>query len=138
MTDFEEITPDLDTDEDLEAGKVTRYRFYLEYPTSTAKNASGKGPGPAMDPDEDYDTCKRGHTGNVLALWLDDEGHTIEGDTSRYYSLACSSATFFHPNSSITFADSVSRNFLRTYCKHVSKEVARSIHPRLFEELEIK
>lgn len=88
-------------------------RFYLEFPSATAKHKSGR--------------SHKGHSGNVLAAF---QGDTLE---ERLHPEALA-GVFDHPNSDVA-CTGYSHEFLRQ-CKRVSERTARAIHPRLFERLD--
>lgn len=48
--------------------------------------------------------------------------------------LECISAVYYEPNSPVA-SGAVSQSFLRKWCKRISENEARQIHPRLFEYL---
>jgi hypothetical protein len=101
------------------------YRFYLVYPNKQEK-AKGR--------------AKMGqlgnHEGNCIAVPLQRRyGQRQVIWWSWGYVTDAISAVYFQKNSPVCFT-SVSGYFLQERCKRVSQEIARSVHPALFEYLE--
>lgn len=90
-------------------------RFYLEFPSVTAKRKSGK--------------ANAGHSGNVSAVI---QANTFWRD-GRFLREAVS-GVFEWPNSGVA-GTAVSCEFLRQ-CKRIPERTAREIHPLLFETLD--
>jgi hypothetical protein len=88
-------------------------RFYLEFPTATAKKRSGK----------DH---KR-NDGNVFAAFLTPRG-SLQGDGVG--------AVLYEPNSCVAYTGVNIRDWLHVKCKRIPEKLARAIHPRLFETLD--
>lgn len=81
-------------------------RFYLEFPDERTKRKSGR--------------ANHGHSGNVMALF-----------ENRLEGLA---ALFEYSNSPVA-STGTSRGYLRR-CKRIPEELARSVHPTLFDSLD--
>lgn len=96
-------------------------RFYLEFPTATAKHNSGRG--------------NTGHSGNVLAATCDAKGRYLRPGYPTGLDMDCFGAVFDYPNSP-TAGTSVSFDFIRTRCKRVKESTARKIHPELFKHID--
>lgn len=87
-------------------------RFYLEFPSPSAKKRSGK--------------FHSGHSGNVFAAFTEyAQAGQCEGIGS----------VFADPNSPVA-GTSASRGYLARECKRIPERIAREIHPRLFERLD--
>lgn len=93
-------------------------RFYLEFPTITAKRKSGRE--------------NKGHSGTVFAAFVDQTSYRSAGG---YMQEGLSSVSAL-PNSGVA-GTSASRDYLRQ-CKRIPERLARQIHPRLFERLDVK
>ena len=88
-------------------------RFYAEYDSPQAKRAGNPDPK------------------NVVAVLLDNDNHPICGPGG----CECLSA-LLHEADSPVCGSSVSRAYLIDNCKLVSEEVAREIHPKMFERID--
>ena len=89
------------------------YRFYKEYNSPREKhNDEGNG--------------------NVTAIYLENGVYYSPGVGACY---EAATGIFPHPNSDVC-SSSVSLEWLRTNCKRISEEEARTIHPALFAYLE--
>jgi len=97
------------------------YRFYLEY-DSTYKKRKGQ------------------HSGNVFAVALRADGHFLLHLDSRpsgdCWAVEGLSATFFHPNSDVSWGSADLEWYIQKRCKRISEAKAREIHPALFERLD--
>lgn len=109
-------------------------RFYLEYDSSQSKRkGTVKNPGP--------------HSGNVIAVWLGNNGHPLyhieggyevinqaSGEKTRlpttviYDAIA---AVMDYANSPVG-STGVSEGYLRGQCRRIPERLAREIHPNLF------
>lgn len=74
-------------------------------------------------------------TGNVIAIYLDDDNQPIARTVQDGKIIECASAVFFQPNSPVA-SSGVHSEYLRTKCKRISEKRAREIHPLMFEYLE--
>ena len=98
---------------------MKNFRFYLEFPTASAKRRSGKG--------------NEGHSGNCIAVLLDDNGRPSwipGGDCLETFS-----AVYYQEDSPVC-GSQASAGYLQSQCKRVSEGTARQVHPRLFAYLE--
>lgn len=95
-------------------------RFYLEFPSSTAKKRSGK--------------TNIGHSGNVYAAYIDNTFLNVRG-VCMVEGLG---GLWDEPNSVVAGTSAAHDEFLRHQCKRIPERLARQIHPRLFERLDAK
>jgi hypothetical protein len=101
-----------------ERGKTMKdVRFYLEFPSATAKKRSGK--------------SNRGHAGNVFAGFVD---QTF--DSGGIWCMEGVGALFEYRDSPVCGTHAGVREFLRKQCKRIPERLARQIHPKLFERLD--
>lgn len=100
------------------------WRFYLEYP-----NKKEKRKGRAEQ------TALGNHEGNIVAIMLREDGCFDYQITATGTTFSAVSALFFCANSAVCFS-SVGEEYLRSRCKRVSEQIARQIHPALFEYLD--
>ena len=94
-------------------------RFYLEFPSTYAKRRGGP------------------HKGTVLAVEVHEPGGMPRwrlGTTSSM-TVDCLGGIFDKPDSSVTPTDA-DQGYLASYCKRISEQKAREIHPRLFKYLD--
>lgn len=91
-------------------------RFYLEFPTRTAKKRSGK--------------AHVGHWGNVFAAFIGNTHYQQSGECMQ----EGLGAVHPWPNSPVA-STSASAGFL-SQCKRIPERTARQIHPLLFERLD--
>lgn len=92
------------------------YRFYLEYPHGSKRRGQ--------------------HTGNVLALTLNDNGHPNYSASSLSGTvLECVAGVYHHPNSDVCLC-TCDEEYLRDNGKRISEAKAREIHPALFAVLD--
>lgn len=96
-------------------------RFYLEFPTTTAKHKSGRG--------------NTGHSGNVLAATCDEKGRYLRLGYPTGLDMDCFGAVYDYANSPVG-STSVSFDFIRTRCKRAKESTAREIHPELFKHID--
>jgi hypothetical protein len=92
---------------------MTGVRFYLEFPTPAAKARSGR--------------ANNKHSGNVFAAFLTERGR-FQGDGVG--------AILPEPNSCVAYTGVNIRDWLHKFCKRVPEDLARKIHPALFERLD--
>lgn len=90
------------------------YRFYLEYPFAEDKRAASIRAGRLGN-----------HTGCCVAVYEMKPGY-LEGFASVRRGV---------PNGAVNWGG-IGQEFLDTYCKRISAQLARAIHPHLFERLE--
>ena len=109
------------------------YRFYAEMPEPWRSKSANK--------EHEAFTRKtltawaaRGLTANCVAVLLDEKtGRPMTGGSGSY---ECASACYFHNNSACA-GSSVSGEYLRERCVRVSADLARKLHPALFQYLEV-
>lgn len=98
------------------------FRFYLEYPDPASKReGTVKKPG--------------NHSGNVLAVILQSGGREESFISRGEIMVECITAVYFTPNSDVC-CSSCSIGYLRSNCKRIPEQLARKIHPKLFQYLE--
>lgn len=95
-------------------------RFYLEFPTATAKRTSGK--------------ANTGHNGNVFAGFVAN-GYRVAANTILLDGVG---AVMDYPNSPVASCSADMPSYLRKLCKRVPEKQARLIHPNLFRILDIE
>jgi hypothetical protein len=86
-------------------------RFYLEFGTKANKK-------------------KNQNTGNVIAIFTDVKPYDINGSVMMQGVKATTSI----PDSEVE-PNGISQEYLRDTCKLISEDIARIIHPKLFESL---
>ncbi len=100
------------------------WRFYLEYPNKTEQK-KGRARLDSLG----------NHEGNVVAISLREDGWFDYWITATGVSLSAVVGLFFCTNSTVCFS-SVGEEYLSCCCKRVSEQIARQVHPALFEYLE--
>lgn len=101
------------------------YRFFLEFDEEGDNNHTT-----VKKLTNDYDN--QSHSGNVLALFLDNNGRPLYGPT---YNMDCIYALFYQRNSSVC-GGSCSHAYLDKNTKRIPESLARKIHPVLFARLD--
>lgn len=91
-------------------------RFYLEFPSKSAKHRSGK--------------THKGHSGNVFAAFVAN-GYHYDGRQSLMEGLG---SIFDHPNSPVAGTSACELFF--KMAKRIPERLAREIHPELFRRLD--
>lgn len=92
------------------------YRFYLEH-ASNADKRKGK------------------HTGNVVAVPLDERGREYWYPHAPG-TVEAISAVFSHPNSDVASGGVDFWHYIRGRCKRISETRAREVHPKLMAWLD--
>ena len=97
------------------AGRTLKhYRFYLEYPSKTEKGKASIRAGRLGN-----------HLGTVVAAYEMKPGY-LEGFVAVYGNV---------PNGGVNWGG-IGQDYLRDRCIRISQQLARAIHPRLFERLD--
>lgn len=98
-------------------------RFYLEFPTRSAKKRSGK--------------RHIGHAGNVFAVFPAVGGNRFGyADYNGRWMVEGCGAILPEPNSCVASTAANVREWLHPMCKRIPEALARTIHPALFDRLD--
>jgi hypothetical protein len=99
------------------------FRFYLEFPSASAKKRSGR--------------QHAGHAGNIFAA-IDTFGDNRfqYPDHKGILMTEGLGAVFTWPNSPVASTQANVRGWLQPLCKRIPENLAREIHPVLFEHLD--
>lgn len=81
---------------------------------------------------EEFDNKRKGESrGNIVAVFPENTWLHRDSTGKLHRMFDCIGAVYFHPNSEVA-GSNISKGYLQEFCKRVSEERARQVHPKLF------